>query len=241
MQRELRRELRRDSIIDGDGVTEPLELDVLVIGGGFAGCYLLHNLRKQNFNTKVVEAGTGLGGIWHWNGEHCVLQFANIVLIATKAYPGARVDSQFPVYALSIPEVYNTWYWTQNYPGSAELRDYFKHMDKVLDLSKDVFYRTTVLGADFDRETNKWTVRCQNGKLFRASFLIASVGFAARRFIPDSPGLDKFAGRMLHSSFWPHEGIDVSGKKTAVIGTGATGVQIIQEWAKARQRHQHNY
>ena len=138
------------------------------------------------------------------------------------------------VYQLSIPKVYNTWNWTQHYPGSAELRDYFKHMDKVLDLSKDVIYETTVLGADFDRQTNKWTVHCHNGNTFRTSFLIASVGFAARRYIPDWPGLDTFAGEIKHSSFWPHNGVDVSGKRCAVIGTGATGVQIIQEWAKVR-------
>jgi len=108
----------------------PLELDALVVGAGFSGCYLLHRLRQEGFSVKVVEAGQGLGGIWHWN-----------------SYPGARVDSEYPIYAYSLPEVYKDWTWTEKYPGSAELRAYFKHVDKQLDLSKDVIFGTQVFSG----------------------------------------------------------------------------------------------
>lgn len=176
----MQRELKKDAGVDGV-FEECADLDVLVIGGGFAGCYLLHNLRKNNFTTKIVEAGAGLGGVWHWN-----------------KYPGARVDSSYLVYQLSIPEVYNTWTWSEQYPGSEELRKYFNHMDKVLELSKDVYYNTTVLSAEFDRNENKWTVTCHNGKVLKASYVIASVGFAAKRYIPDWPGLKTFRGEIHH-------------------------------------------
>lgn len=175
----MQRELKRD--VSSGTPQKPIELEVLVIGGGFAGCYLLHYLRKAKFNVKVVEAGTGLGGIWYWN-----------------RYPGARVDSQYPIYQLSIPEVYNTFSWTEQYPGSAELRKYFKHMDNVLGLSKDVYYNTTVLSSVFDRDENKWTVTCQDGKVFKTTYVIASVGFAAKRYIPDWPGLETFEGEIHH-------------------------------------------
>lgn len=111
----MQRQFRRDSAVNGTPANVTAELSVLVIGGGFSGCYLLHHLRKAGFNdAKIVEAGTGLGGIWHWN-----------------SYPGARVDSQYPVYALSIPEVYETWRWKEEYPGAEELQAYFRHVDKV--------------------------------------------------------------------------------------------------------------
>ena len=191
---------------------EPIELDALIIGGGFSGCYLIHGLRKAGFSCKIVEAGSALGGIWHWN-----------------QYPGARVDSQNPIYALSLPEVWKTWSWSEEYPGWKELQEYFRHVDKQLDISKDVFYNTKVMAADFDGEANKWTASCNTGAKFRVSFLLAGIGFAAKRYIPDWKGLEDFQGNMYHSSFWPKEGVDVRGKRVAVVGTGATGVQIIQE------------
>jgi cation diffusion facilitator CzcD-associated flavoprotein CzcO len=191
------------------------ELDALVVGAGFAGVYLLHQLRKKNFKAKIVEAGSGLGGIWHWN-----------------AYPGARVDSQYPIYALSLPEVYEDWTWSSHYPDHVELREYFEHVDKKLHIKKDTVFNAKVTAAEFNEKTDKWTIHCDSGKTFRASFFIAAIGFAARRHFPDWEGLDTFKGVMHHSSFWPHEGVDVHGKRVAVIGTGATGVQIAQEWAK---------
>jgi cation diffusion facilitator CzcD-associated flavoprotein CzcO len=193
--------------IDGaNGTLEGAEdLDVLVIGAGFSGCRLLYELRRRGFKVKLVEAGSDLGGIWHWN-----------------TYPGARVDSQYPVYALSIPEVYETWSWTEQYPGYEELQRYFTHVGNVLDLKKDCIFNTKVTAADWDKSANRWTVHCDHGKTFKTWAMIAAIGFAAKRHFPDWPGLDTFGGTSHHSSFWPRD-VDYAGKKVAVIGTGATG------------------
>jgi len=192
-----------------------VELDACIVGAGFAGVYLLHRLRQEGFNVKIVEAGTALGGIWHWN-----------------SYPGARVDSNYPVYALSIPEVYETWRWSEKFPGEKELKRYFQHVDKVLSISKDVFFEHRVVAARFDGDGDKWHIECENGTSITARFFICCLGFAARRYFPDWPGLEDFQGYMCHSSFWPAEGVDYKGKRVAVVGTGATGIQIAQEMAK---------
>lgn len=200
---------------DSPNSTPDITVDVLVIGAGFAGCYLLHTLRKAGFNVKVVEAGSELGGIWHWN-----------------CYPGARVDSQWPVYALSLPEVYEGWTWSEHYPGHEELKKYFAYMEEKLDLKKDIEFHKKVTNADWDEGLKAWKIRCEDGYNVQAKFLIAGVGFAAKRYFPPWKGLDSFKGIIHHSSFWPKEGVDVRGKRMAVVGTGATGVQIAQECAK---------
>ncbi|KAH8722959.1 hypothetical protein GQ44DRAFT_686050 [Phaeosphaeriaceae sp. PMI808] len=191
------------------------ELDVLVIGAGFAGCYTLHKLRLAGFNSKILEAGTDLGGVWHFN-----------------SYPGARVDSQWPIYALSIPEIYENWTWTEHYPGHDEIKRYFQFMGEKLDLYRDVCFKQTVVSADWDQGMRGWKVKTDAGMLVHARHVITCTGFAAKRYFPDWKGLDSFKGEMHHTSFWPQEGVDVRGKKVGVVGTGATGVQVIQEWAK---------
>lgn len=215
MQRSLGRIAENSSRVDSPYDDPDLDIDVLCIGAGFAGCYLLHTLRKAGFTTKVVEAGSDFGGVWHWN-----------------SYPGARVDSQWPIYALGIPEVYENWTWTEHYPGHEELKRYFQFVGEKLNLRNDVEFNKKVVSADWDEDMKGWKVRCEDGLLVHTKFLIAGIGFAAKRYFPDWPGLDSFKGVMHHSSFWPQEGVDVRGKKVAVVGTGATGVQIAQEWAK---------
>lgn len=191
-----------------------LDIDVLIVGAGFGGVFLLHEMRKAGFKTVVYEAGTSFGGTWRWN-----------------VYPGARVDSEVPIYELSIPEVWKDWTWSTNYPNYQELQNYFDHADKVLELSKDCAFETCVVGAEFSEEEGKWTVKTVDGRTAKARFLIVAAGFAAKRYIPeDLKNLEKFKGTMYHSSFWPPEGVDVRGKRCAVIGTGASGVQISQEW-----------
>lgn len=196
-----------------NGVHAPDQLDVLVIGAGFSGCYLLHKLRALGYKTRVVESGGGIGGVWHWS-----------------TYPGARVDSPYPYYALSIPEVWKDWEYTEMYPGWQELRRYFEHVGKTLDLNKDMVFNTTVTAANFDENTNTWTVSCSDGKQYKTRFLVAGVGFAAKKHIPDWEGLDRCKATIVHSSYWPDD-LDIKGKKLAVVGNGATGVQIIQECA----------
>ena len=197
-----------------DTYANNLNVDVLIVGAGFGGVYLLHKLRDElGLSCKVYEAGKDLGGIWHWN-----------------CYPGARVDSEVPVYEYSIEKVWKDWVWTEKYPGWAELREYFKHVDKQLDISRDVSFDTRVVAAQFDQETQKWIVKTEDGRAATCKYLILATGFAAKRHFPDWKGLDTFKGIMHHSSFWPEEGVDVKGKRVAVVGTGSTGVQIAQEY-----------
>ncbi|KAL6232157.1 hypothetical protein BDW75DRAFT_247355 [Aspergillus navahoensis] len=125
-------------------------------------------------------------------------------------YPGAAVDSEVPEYEFSWPEVYETWNWKSNYPTYQELREYFDHVDRVIGVKKDCAFNSVVVGAEFDTKSGKWS--------------------AAKRWIPPWPGLDKFRGIIHHSSFWPDSEIDVRDKRCAVIGTGASGVQITQAW-----------
>lgn len=134
-----------------------------------------------------------------------------------------------PIYEYSIPEVYNTWTWSTNYPEYSELQRYFRHVDKTLNLSKDTAFQTVVTDAYFDTTSAKWNVTTADGRHAKATFLILSAGFASKRYIPDFKGMDKFKGVIHHSSFWPHEGVDTKGKRVAVIGTGASGVQVTQE------------
>jgi cation diffusion facilitator CzcD-associated flavoprotein CzcO len=222
LERQPRSIMRQDigkyvsSLLPGstDSYKDNLDVDILIVGAGFGGVYLLHQFRKLGYSVKIYEAGTDLGGIWHWN-----------------CYPGARVDSAIPVYEYSIPEVWDSWTWTEKYPGWAELRQYFNHVDKTLGIKKDVAFNTKVVGANFNQETNKWTVQTEDGRTAYSRYFILATGFAAKRHFPDWPGMDKFKGTVHHSSFWPNEGVDVRGKKVAVVGTGSTGVQIAQESA----------
>jgi cation diffusion facilitator CzcD-associated flavoprotein CzcO len=135
-------------------------------------------------------------------------------------YPGARVDSEVPIYQLAIPEVYNTWTFTTNYPDWRELQAYFEYVDKVCDLSKDTAFETVVTSAEFDQGAGKWTVKTADGRIAKTKFLIIAAGFAAKRYIPDYKSMDKFKGVIHHSSFWPIEDVDVKGKRVAVVGTG---------------------
>lgn len=189
-----------------------LDIDVLVVGAGFGGMFCLHEMRKAGFSTVLYDAGLGFGGTWRWN-----------------IYPGARVDSPVPIYELAIPEVYKDFHWTTNYPDYHELQAYFEHADKVLNLSKDSAFETVVTSAEFDKDAGKWIVKTQDGRTAKARVLIVAAGFAAKRYIPGIEGMDNFKGTIHHSSFWPVEGVDWIGKRVAVIGTGASGVQMIQE------------
>jgi len=193
-----------------------LELDAVIVGAGFSGIYTLLRLRDQlGLNVKILDAGSDLGGTWHWN-----------------TYPGARVDCPAPVYSFGIEEVWKTWKWSEVYPGQKELQSYFEHVDGVLSIRKDCIFNSRVNSASFDPANAKWTIRTDNGKRVVAQHFVPAVGFAAQQHIPSWKGLESFEGIIHHSSLWPKEDVDVRGKRVAIIGTGSTGVQIIQEWAK---------
>jgi cyclohexanone monooxygenase len=195
-----------------DGVEE---LDVLVIGGGFAGIYQLDRLRSLGRKVKVFEAGSELGGIWYWN-----------------CYPGARVDTEGAIYQFSRDDLWKDWEYTELYPGWNEVREYFAHLDRKLDISKDVRFNTRVTAADFDSDRNQWVVRASGGTTVRCTYLVPCLGFAAKPYIPPIPGLDTFTGASHHTGLWPQEGLDLTGRRVAVIGTGASGIQVVQEAAR---------
>jgi cation diffusion facilitator CzcD-associated flavoprotein CzcO len=190
-----------------------LEVDALIVGAGFAGIFMLKTLRDRGLKTVIFEAGNDTGGTWRWN-----------------CYPGAGVDSEVPEYEFSWPEVWKSWNWPSNYPTYKDLREYFDHVDKVVGIKKDCAFNTVVVGAHFDTATGKWNIRTEDGRVTKAKYLVLGTGFAARRYIPDWPGMEKFKGVIHHSSFWPDEKVEVKGKRCAVIGTGASGVQIVQAW-----------
>lgn len=188
------------------------ELDALIIGAGFSGLYQLHRLRERGFRVELFEAGAGLGGIWYWN-----------------CYPGARVDSHVPNYEFSIEELWRDWSWTERFPGFEELRRYFRYVDEKLDLSRHIRFGRRVSAARFDSDRNEWLIECADGHRVRTRFFIPCTGFAAKAYIPRLPGLESFAGPCFHTAHWPQEGLDMTGLRVGVVGTGASGVQIIQE------------
>ncbi|KAL0938679.1 HK97 family phage prohead protease [Colletotrichum truncatum] len=192
---------------------DDLDIDALIVGAGFSGIFMLKTLRDQGFRVVVYEAGTSIGGTWHWNN-----------------YPGARTDSQVIEYEFSWPEVWKDWTWTTNYPDIGELRAYFDHVDKVVNVRKDCSFGTVVTGSEFDVEEGKWHVETADGRTAKCKYLVIAAGFSSKRYFPDWPGVESFKGIIQHSSFWQDQ-ITVSDKRCAVIGTGASGVQIAQEWA----------
>lgn len=188
-------------------------LDAIVVGGGFGGCYLLRNLRKLGFRAKVFEEGQDLGGVW-WHNR----------------YPGARVDLNIPFYEFSDPELWSEWEWSEAFPGQKEILEYFKFVDRRWNLSQDITFGTKVTDAAWDATQKVWTVKTNRDHVVSARYLLLSMGFAAKRYIPQINGLDKFDRFKCHTAEWPNkQDIDFTDKRVAVMGTGATGVQIIQE------------
>lgn len=190
------------------------ELDVLVVGAGFAGVYLLDRLRGMGMSVQAIEAGSGLGGVWYWN-----------------CYPGARVDSPGPMYQFSREDLWRDWKFTELYPAWPEIRDYFHYLDEKLDLSHDIRFNTRVEEAEFDAASNRWTVRSSDGSVIRPRYFVVCVGLGSKPYTPNLPGLSDFAGERHHTALWPQQGLDLAGKRVGVIGTGASGVQVAQEAA----------
>ncbi|OAP60367.1 hypothetical protein AYL99_05369 [Fonsecaea erecta] len=188
--------------------------DALVVGAGFSGISMLYRLRKAGFNAKVFESGGDFGGVWYWN-----------------RYPGARVDSEWPYYQLNIPEVWRDWEFSEKFPGHKEIRAYCAHIDKVLNLRKDVQFNAHVVDARWNPSDEKWTVKTEQGHIAQSKYLILCTGLLHRRHIPDFPGLTDYKGVLHHTGFWP-EDMSVKGKKVGLIGAGATAVQVVQELAK---------
>jgi cation diffusion facilitator CzcD-associated flavoprotein CzcO len=192
---------------NGDRTTE---LDALVIGAGFAGLYQLLCLRDRlGLSVKALEAGGGVGGTWYWN-----------------RYPGARCDSESHVYWYTFsPELMQEWEWSERYPGQAEILRYLNFVADRFDLKRDILFNSRVTSAQYDEAANRWRVRAEQGETFVATYLVTAVGCLSTANVPDIPGLRDFKGDWYHTGQWPHEGVDFTGKRVGMIGTGSTGIQ----------------
>jgi cyclohexanone monooxygenase len=194
------------------------KFDVVIVGAGFSGLYLLYRLRNEGFSVRLVEAQSGLGGVWQAN-----------------RYPGARVDSHVPNYEYSLEACWRDWVWSERFPGRDELVRYFEHVDRALDLGRDIDLATRIEACRFNGD-GAWTITARNGRSYEASFLFMCTGFGSKPYTPELPGLAGFAGTCHHTAMWPEEGVDFYGRRVGIIGTGASGVQVVQEVAHQAER-----
>tara|TARA_Y100000758_G_scaffold18537_1_gene12978 strand:+ start:1909 stop:3549 length:1641 start_codon:yes stop_codon:yes gene_type:complete len=193
-----------------------LDYDAIVIGAGISGLYQLYKLRKIGMRVRVFESGTGVGGTWYWN-----------------RYPGARFDSESYSYAYSFSEeLLDEWDWSEHFASQPEILRYLQHVADKFDLIKDIQFSSDVKSAIYSDDTRSWQIQLQDGSIHRSRFLIAGIGVLSEPTLPKIEGIESFKGDSFHTSRWPHMPVDLAGKKVAVIGTGASGVQAIQEVCK---------
>ena len=197
--------------------TTPTEVDAVIIGAGFAGMYMNYRLRDElGLRVQVFETGDGVGGTWYWN-----------------RYPGARCDSESFIYCYSFDkDLMQDWDWSGKYPEQPEILRYLNHVADRFDLRRNVKFETKVTAAHWDEATGRWTVETDQGDVVRTQFVITAVGCLSTGQVPKIPGLESFEGDWYHTGAWPHEGVDFTGKRVGVIGTGSSGVQSIPVIAK---------
>jgi cation diffusion facilitator CzcD-associated flavoprotein CzcO len=195
---------------------DPLDYDALVIGAGISGLYQLYRLRELGLRVRVLEAGSGVGGTWYWN-----------------RYPGARFDSESYSYGYSFSqELLDEWSWSEHFAPQPETLRYLNFVADKFDLRRDITFHSRVSTAHYREDTGEWDVTVEDGSRYRARFLITAIGPLSAPTLPRIEGVETFAGSSFHTARWPHEPVGFAGKRVAVIGTGATGVQTIQEVAK---------
>jgi cation diffusion facilitator CzcD-associated flavoprotein CzcO len=190
--------------------------DAIVIGSGMSGMYQLYRLRELGLRALVLEAGTGVGGTWYWN-----------------RYPGARFDSESYSYAFSFSkDLLDEWDWSEHFAGQPETLRYLNHVADKFDLRRDIQFRSRVASAHWHEADRKWEITLEDGRTYLSTLMITAVGPLSAPTMPRIDGVDSFKGESCHTARWPHDPVSFEGKRIAVIGTGATGVQTIQEVAK---------
>ena len=197
------------SSLPGGG--ESTRLDVAIVGAGLAGLYAIHRLRGLGFTVRAYEQGSGIGGTWFWN-----------------RYPGARCDVESLEYSYSFSdELQQEWKWPERYGTQPEILRYINHVADRFDLRRDVQLDTRIKSAVFDSRAGEWTLTTTKGETIRARYCVMAAGNLSTPRVPDFKGIGDFKGKWYHSGLWPHEGVDFSGKRVGVIGTGSSGVQMI--------------
>ncbi|MDN5746656.1 MAG: NAD(P)/FAD-dependent oxidoreductase, partial [Nocardioidaceae bacterium] len=194
-----------------------VETDVVIIGAGFSGLYGVHKFRDE-LGLKVVgiDAAEGPGGTWWWN-----------------RYPGARCDIESVHYSYSFSdEIQKNWQWSERFAAQPEILRYLEYVADTLDVRKEFDFGTRVVSTVWDEETKRWTVDTEDGRQYVARFVVAASGNLSVAKKPEFPGVEDFAGEVYWTNAWPHDGVNLAGKRVGVIGTGSTGIQVIQEVAK---------
>ncbi len=195
---------------------EPTRLDVVIVGAGFGGMYAVYKFREMGLKIQAFEAGGDVGGVWYWN-----------------RYPGARVDLPSIDYSFSFsPEIEQEWVWSEQFAAQPELLRYINFVADRLDLRRHIRFHTRVRSAVWDAARELWTVTTEGGDVYEATYCIMATGPLSVPKDPEIPGLDRFRGRLLRAARWPHEPVRFEGLRVGVIGTGSTGIQIVQEVGK---------
>jgi len=183
--------------------------DVVIVGAGFSGMYMLYRMRKLGLSARVIEMGSDVGGTWYWN-----------------RYPGARCDTDTIEYSYSFcEELQQEWEWPQRYPTQPEILSYLNHVADRFELRNDISFNTKVEGASYDEGSGRWRVRTDQGSELSAQFLIMGTGCLSTPNKPQIEGMDSFSGTTIHTGRWPHEKIDFTGKRVGIIGTGSSAIQ----------------
>src|SRR6185437_5577158 len=201
-----------------------VDLDVVVVGAGFSGIYAVHAFRSAGLTVRAFEAADGIGGTWFWN-----------------SYPGARCDVESKDYSYSFsPELEQEWSWSERYPAQPEILRYLNHVADRFDLWPHIQLNTRVTGATWDAGpgtgTGSWSVTTSGGGMVTARYFVSAAGCRSEVQVPALPGLDSVEGTSYHTARWPREGVDLSGQRVGLIGTGSTGIQVAPEIAAVAER-----
>ena len=202
-----------------DSSTNSSHYDIVIVGAGFAGLYMLHRLRSAGFKTRVFEQASDVGGTWYWN-----------------RYPGARCDVESMQYAYSFSsELEQEWEWTERYATQPEILRYVNHVADRFDLRHDIQFNTRVAAAIFNETGSRWMIETNNGQHISATYCVMATGCLSSTNTPNFKGVDSFSGSLYHTGEWPHQEIDFSGQRVGIIGTGSSAIQsipLIAEQAK---------
>ncbi|WP_338691347.1 NAD(P)/FAD-dependent oxidoreductase [Bradyrhizobium sp. 26S5] len=189
--------------------------EVIVVGAGVAGIYQIKRLADLGIDATVLEGAPDLGGTWYWN-----------------RYPGCRFDSESYTYGFSFSrELLDEWHWKERFSGQSENLRYLNYVADKFDLRRHMQFNCKVEAMQFDETRDLWQLRLGDGRQLTCRFVVLAIGLLSAPTMPRVPGIEDFKGRSFHTYYWPHELVDLAGKKVAVIGTGATGIQVIGEIA----------